>query len=49
MHSTPATPLFQSAIRWLTFPAALAVFAAATAAIYEGWLPRPHQPRQLNG
>lgn len=41
MHSTPATPLFQSAIRWLTFPAALAVFAAATAAIYEGWLPRP--------
>lgn len=44
MQPTPLshrTPLFGSAIRWLTFPAAMAVFAAAAAAIHQGWLPRP--------
>lgn len=38
--SAPA-PLFNAAIRWLTFPAAMAVFATAAAAIHHGWLPRP--------
>lgn len=35
-----AEPLF-AAIRWLTFPAAMAVFATAAVAIHQRWLPRP--------
>lgn len=42
MSSTPLPPpLVRAAVRWLTFPAAMAVFATAAAAIHQSWLPRP--------
>jgi len=34
-------PFYRAAIRWLTFPLAMSIFAAAAAAIHQGRLPRP--------
>ncbi len=36
-----AGSLYRAATRWLSFPAAMAIFATAAGAIHQGWLPRP--------